>query len=84
MNGATLRLGFAGLWVLVAVGLWLRPMAGSYGAVAPLLALAFAVLNVVRWRAGRRLSAPRRRPQPASGEYHPEFDFGGPPGPPRP
>ncbi len=72
-----LRLGFAGLWVLVAVGLWLRPMAGSYGAVAPLLALAFAALNVARWRQGRRRPVERRRPRPASGENHPEFDFGG-------
>ena len=78
MRLSVLRLGFAGLWVLVAVGLWVRPMAGSYAAVAPLLALAFAALNVARWRQGRRRAVERRRPRPASGEHHPEFDFGGP------
>ena len=72
-----LRLVLAGVWVLAAVGLWLRPTAGGYAAVGPLLALGFAGLNVARWRAARPPRvAMRVRQRPAGGESNPAFDFG--------
>ncbi len=88
MSVATLRLVFAGVWLLIAVGLltrhWTAPpaLAGRLESrnldLGGLLAVGFAVWNLARWRQARKWRAvERRRPRPPGGEWNPEFDFGG-------
>jgi uncharacterized membrane protein len=76
MSVATLRLVSAVFWLVVAVGLLVRPVGPAAPMLGPALALMFAALNLARWRQAKARSGVQpRRQRPASGEYHPEFDF---------
>lgn len=81
-----LRLGFAAVWLAVAVVMFAagscfndRPV--PFADLTGLAALALALWNVARWWQARTRPAAvwRRRPRPVGDEYHPEFDFGGQP-----